>query len=284
MTATSSSRQVPSPAATAVTGTVTSADGTSIGYTRAGSGPALILVDGALNDRALGGPNPRLAAALAGQFTVFTYDRRGRGHSGDTPPYAAGREIEDLQALITAAGGTAAVYGISSGGALALEAANRLTSITRHALFEVPFVTDGSRPPIPDRFADTLADLAANGRRAEAVRYFFTAGIGLPKIMVAAMRLMPAWPKLTRLAHTLPYDAQLINWAGAGTPLPAGRWPGVTVPVLVVAGGKSPAWMRHSMRALADRLPTAQHRVLDGQTHLVKPAALAPVLSEFLSA
>ncbi|HEV2254305.1 MAG TPA: alpha/beta hydrolase [Streptosporangiaceae bacterium] len=266
-----------------MTGTVTSADGTPIGYTRAGSGPVVILVDGALNDRALNGPNPRLAAVLAAGLTVYTYDRRGRGHSGDTLPYAVEREIEDLEALITAAGGTAAVYGISSGGALALEASNRLRSISRLAVYEVPFVTDGSRPPIPDEFAGNLASLAEDGRRAEAVRYFFTAGIGLPRIFVAVMRLMPAWSKLTGLAHTLPYDARLIGQGGAGRPLPPGRWAGVTIPVLVLAGGKSPAWMRTAMHSLAAVLPTAEHRVLEGQTHLVKPAALAPVLAEFFS-
>lgn len=284
MSTTSASHRGPSAPAAAVTGSGTSADGTPIGYTRAGSGAPLILVDGALNDRALNGPNPRLAAVLAAGFTVYTYDRRGRGHSGDTPPYGVEREIEDLEALITAAGGSAAVYGISSGGALALEAANRLPSISRLALYEVPFVTDNSRPPIPDGFAGHLSDLTGSGRRAEAVRYFFTAGVGLRKIMVALMRLLPAWSKLTGLAHTLPYDAQLIEQAGTGRPLPAGRWPGVNVPVLVLAGGKSPAWIRNSMRALADALPTAEHRVLEGQTHIVKPAALAPVLTEFFSA
>jgi pimeloyl-ACP methyl ester carboxylesterase len=262
-------------------GTVTSRDGTSIAYSRTGAGEPVVLVDGALNDRALNGPNPRLAKALAGQFTVFTYDRRGRGDSGNTPPYAVEREIEDLDAVIGAAGGSAHVYGISSGGALALAAATQLSSIQRLALYELPFVTDGSRKPVPDDFAEHLEELTANGRQAEALRYFFTAGVALPGAMVALMRLMPAWSKLKVLAPSLPYDAQVIKGTGSGVPLPADRWSGATVPTLVMAGSKSPAWMQNSMRALAEVLPNATHRTLERQTHIVKPAALAPVLAEF---
>jgi pimeloyl-ACP methyl ester carboxylesterase len=261
--------------------TVVSRDGTSIAYSRAGAGEPMVLVDGALNDRALRGPNPRLAAVLASQFTVFTYDRRGRGESGDTPPYAIEREIEDLEAVIATAGGSAYVYGISSGGALALEAAARLSSIRRLALYELPFVTDASRNPVPDDFAAQLGDLAAQGRQADALRYFFTAGVALPPAMVALMRLMPAWSKLKSRAHTLPYDAQIISGTGSGGPLPADRWSSATVPTLVLAGGKSPAWMQNAMRALADVLPRATYRTLERQTHIVKPKALAPVLSEF---
>jgi pimeloyl-ACP methyl ester carboxylesterase len=263
------------------TATVISADGTVIAYSRVGAGEPVVLVDGALNDRATGGPNPRLARALASRFTVFTYDRRGRGESGDTAPYAIEREIEDLQAVIDAAGGSAFVYGISSGGALALEAAERLSSIRRLALFELPFVTDDSRAPIPRDFVARIDELVGSGRRADALRHFFTTGIGLPRIMVRLMRLLPAWSKLVALAHTLRYDVRLIGENGAGRPLPADRWANVTVPTLVIAGGKSPAWMQNAMRALAKTLPTAQHRTLDGQTHLVKPKALAPVLGEF---
>jgi pimeloyl-ACP methyl ester carboxylesterase len=267
------------------TDAVASPDDTQIAYTRAGSGDPLVLVDGALNDRSMpGGPNRKLAAALASEFTVFTYDRRGRGDSGNTPPYSVEREVEDLDAVINAAGGSAYVYGISSGGALALEAANRLSSIRRLALYELPFVTDQSRAAIPPDFATHLRGLAESGRRAQALRYFFTTGIGLPPAMVALMRLMPAWSKLKSLAHTLPYDAELIGDAGGGRPLPAERWTNATVPTLVIAGGKSPTWMRNAMRSLADVLPNAEHRELAGQTHLVKAKALAPVLSEFFHA
>jgi pimeloyl-ACP methyl ester carboxylesterase len=268
-------------AGSAQTGIVVSHDGTRIAYSRVGSGEPLVLVDGALNDRALNGPNPRLAKVLASQFTVFTYDRRGRGESGDTPPSTVEREVEDLQAILEAAGGTAYVYGISSGGVLALEAANRLSSIRRLALYELPFVSDDSRPPIPADFAAHLAELANTGRRAETLRYFFITGIGLPRVFVGAMRLLPAWSKLKALAHTLPYDAQLIGDAGSGGPLPARRWANVTAPTVVIAGTKSPAWMRNAMRALGEALPNAEHRELEGQTHIVKPKALAPVLREF---
>ncbi len=264
-----------------MTSTVLSADGTVIGYTRSGDGNPVVLVDGALNDRSFPGPNPKLAAALQSAFTVFTYDRRGRGESGDTAPYAIEREVEDLQAVIEAAGGSACVYGISSGAALALEAGERLTSITRLALYEVPFVTDNSRAPIPANFPSHLAQLAQDGRRSEALRYFFTVGVALPRVMVALMRLLPVWSKLKALAHTLPYDAQLIAGTGACKPLPADRWDNVTVPTLVMAGTKSPAWIRSSMRALADILPGAEFRALERQTHIVKPDALAPVLSEY---
>jgi pimeloyl-ACP methyl ester carboxylesterase len=263
------------------TGTVTSRDGTAIAYTGAGAGEPVVLVDGALNDRALNGPNPRLAKVLASQFTVFTYDRRGRGESADTQPYSVQREIEDLEAVIDAAGGSAYVYGISSGGALALEGATRLSSIRRLALYELPFVTDGSRKPVPDDFAAQLAELTRDGRQADALRYFFTAGVALPAAMVSLMRLLPAWAKLKKLAPSLPYDAQVIRGTGSGVPLPADRWSGLSCPTLVIAGGKSPAWMQNAMRDLADVLPNATHTTLERQTHIVKPKALAPVLGEF---
>lgn len=129
----------------------------------------------------------------------------------------------------------------------------------------------------------TLA-VARGGRRAEALRYFFTTGIGLPRIMVAMMRLMPAWSRLKALAHTLPYDAQLIGDAGAGRPIPAERWANVTVPTLVIAGGKSPAWIRNAMCSLAEVIPSAEHRELERQTHIVKAKALAPMLAAFFHA
>jgi pimeloyl-ACP methyl ester carboxylesterase len=267
-----------------MTSSVISADGTVIGYTRSGAGSPVVLVDGALNDRSFSGPNPKLAVALAPRFTVFTYDRRGRGESGDTPPYTVEREVEDLQAVIEAAGGSACVYGISSGGALALEAAARLSSVTRLALYELPFVTDDSRAPIPADFASHLAELAHDERRPEALRYFFTVGVGLPRMMVATMRLLPVWSKLKSLAHTLPYDAQIIAGTGAGRPLPTDRWVNVTAPTLVIAGSKSPAWIRNAMRELAEVLPDAEHRTLERQTHIVKAKVLAPVLTASFSA
>jgi pimeloyl-ACP methyl ester carboxylesterase len=269
------------PSVSSRSGTTVSADGTVIAYSQLGSGPPVVLVDGALNDRALNGPNPRLAKVLAEQFTVFTYDRRGRGESGDTSPYAIEREVEDLEAVIEAAGGSAFVYGISSGGALALEAARSLSSIGKLALFELPFVTDDSRAAIPSGWVEHLERLTSGGQPGAALGYFFTAGVALPRIFVLMMRLMPAWSKLKALAHTLPYDARLIADNGQGRPLQAARWANVTIPTLVIAGGKSPAWMQNAMGDLAAALPNAEHRTLERQSHIVKPAALAPVLDEF---
>jgi pimeloyl-ACP methyl ester carboxylesterase len=256
-----------------------SADGTPIAYGRTGDGPPLILVDGALCHRA-SGPNGPLAAELADRFCVVTYDRRGRGASGDNSPYAVEREIDDLDALIAEVGGAASVYGISSGAALALEAANRGSAIGRLALYEAPFVVDDSRAPIPDDYADELSRLVAEDRRADAVRYFMRRGVGLPAPMVALMRFMPAWSTLKSLAHTLPYDTALTVELQHGRPLPADRWSTLTVPTTAISGGKSPAWMQTAMRELAAAVPGAEHRTLEGQTHIVDPRALAPVLAE----
>jgi pimeloyl-ACP methyl ester carboxylesterase len=260
-------------------GTVTSSDGTAIAYDRSGEGPPVILVDGALCYRAMG-PNAPLAALLAERFTVFTYDRRGRGDSGDTAPYAVEREVDDLAALIDEAGGSACVYGISSGAALALEAAHRGLPIDRLVAYEAPFIVDDSRAPIPAGYAAELDALLAAGRRGDAVRLFMRQ-VGLPRILVALMRLMPAWGKLKGVAHTLPYDAATLRGLQAGEPLPADRFSAVTTPTLALVGGKSPAWLHHGMRALAEVLPNAQLRVLEGQTHMVKAKALAPVLVDF---
>jgi pimeloyl-ACP methyl ester carboxylesterase len=260
----------------------TAADGTRIAYETTGTGPPLILVDGALCYRA-SGPSRPLAEALADRFTVLTYDRRGRGESGGTAPFTIEQEVADLAALIEAAGGEALLYGISSGAALALEAADRGLPITKLAVYEAPFIVDGTREPVPGNYAAEMDRLLAAGKRGDAVRWFMRRGVGLPGFVVGMMRLMPAWPKLKGVAHTLPADVALTVDHQQGTPLPAGRWQGVTIPTLVVAGGKSDEWMRNGMRALADVLPKAEHRTLDGQTHLVKPAALAPVLTGFLS-
>ncbi len=265
-----------------MSGNVRSKDGTEVAYTRDGAGAPLILVDGALCHRAMG-PNTKLASHFRSRFTVFTYDRRGRGESGDRAPYGVEREIEDLEAVIQAAGGSACVFGISSGGALALEAANRLSSIERLALYELPYVVDDTRRPIPSNWAAHLAEMAATDQRADAVRYFMRDCVGVPRPVVGLMRFMPAWPKLKAVAHTLPYDARIVGDLGRGAPLPAERWTGVTVPALVVAGGRSPASMQNAMRALAEVLPSARYQTLAGQTHVVKPGRLAPVLTEFFT-
>jgi alpha-beta hydrolase superfamily lysophospholipase len=260
---------------------VVSRDGTAIAFTRSGEGPPVILVDGALCYRA-SGPSGPLAARLSGRFTVYSYDRRGRDGSGDTLPYAVEREVEDIEALVKEAGGSAYVYGISSGAALALEAAARLTGIRKLALYEAPFIVDDTHPPRPEDYLARMDELVAAGRRGDAVRMFLRT-VGVPAFGLMIMRLMPVWRKLTAVAHTLPYDLRVLGDTGSGRPLPADRWATATVPTLVMDGGKSPAWMRNAMRALADVLPDARYRTLPGQTHLLKPQALVPVLREFFT-
>ncbi|MCR2807366.1 alpha/beta fold hydrolase [Paenibacillus soyae] len=259
---------------------VQSKDGTSIAFTRRGEGPALILVDGALCYRE-SGPNEPLAEQLAPQFTVYTYDRRGRGESDQAGPYAIEREVEDIAALIGEAGGSAFLYGISSGAALALEAASRLPSVRMLALYEAPFVVEGSRPPVRDDYAAVMNRLLAAGKRGAAVKHFMRRGVGLPAFAVAIMPMMPAWKKLKAVAHTLPHDTMLTADYQRGKPLPAGQWSGAAVPTLVVYGGKSPAWLQAGMKSLAGVLPNAGLRMLEGETHIVKPGALAPVLASF---
>jgi pimeloyl-ACP methyl ester carboxylesterase len=258
--------------------TVISKDGTPIAFERSGSGPALILVDGALCYRAFG-PMPQLAALLARHFTVFTYDRRGRGESGHTAPFAVEREVEDIAALLQEAGGAACVYGISSGAALALEAANRIPGIRKLALYEAPFIVDGSRPPVISTW-DEIDQAVAADRRADALKHFMKM-VGMPAIVIALMRVMPAWSKLKAVAHTLPHDGAVMRRHMRGEPLPAGQWSGISVPTLSVAGGKSPQWMRNAMQAVAGVLRSARYHTLEGQNHMVKPKAIAPVLVEF---
>ena len=261
-----------------MTSTVVSKDGTTIAYDRRGDGPALVLVDGALCGRAQG-PMPELAEELASRFTVYNYDRRGRGESGDADSYAVDREIEDLAAVIEAAGGSAYVYGSSSGAALALRAAAAGVAIEKLVAFEPPFVVDDSRKPVP---ATWVEDLESRGP-ADAVKYFMTKVIGLPGPCVAMMRLMPAWKHLKAMAPTLPYDARVVGANVAGRPLDAAQWAGIESPVLTVYGGKSPAWMKTSVRAVADAVPGADCHEVPGQTHLIKTAAIAPVLTGFFT-
>ncbi len=238
----------------------------------------MILVDGALCHRGVG-ENGKLAELLAQHFTVFTYDRRGRGDSSDTAPYAVEREVEDIAALLDEAGGAAFVWGISSGAVLALEAANRLSGITKLVLYEAPFIVDDSRSTTEEDWV-RIGEAVAADRRSDAVRFFLKA-VGVPGFVIAVMRLMPVWSKLKAVAHTLPYDGAIVRDNQRGKPLPVSRWASVTVPALVMDGGKSPAWMRRANRSLATVLPTAQYRTLEGQTHMLKPKAHAPMLVEF---
>ena len=249
-----------------------------IAFERTGSGAPVILVDPALCDRGMG-QSRQLAKLLAPHFTVFIYDRRGRGGSGDTAPYAVAREVEDIAALVSEAGGSAYLWGMSSGAVLALEAASRLSGVRKLALYEAPFIVDESGPTTEDQWIRIGEEIEA-GRRGAAVRLFMRM-VGVPGFFIALMRLSPLWPKLTALAHTLPYDGVIVLDYQKGRPLPAHRWAPVTVPTLVIDGGKSPQWMRNGNRALSLVLPSAQYRTLDGQTHMLKPKVHAPTLVEF---
>ena len=258
--------------------TVFSKDGTAIAFNRIGHGAPVILVDAALCYRGMG-QSGRLAELLAPHFTVFTYDRRGRGESGDTAPYAVEREVEDIAALLTEAGGSAYLWGMSSGAVLALEASSRLSGITKLALYEAPFIVDDSRSTTENQWVG-IGEAVAAHRRGAAVRLFLQA-VGVPGFFIALMRLSPIWPKLKAIAHTLPYDGALVQDNQRGRPLSAERWASATLPTMVMDGGKSPQWMRHGNRALALVLPTAHYRTLDGQTHMLKPKAHAPTLVAF---
>jgi pimeloyl-ACP methyl ester carboxylesterase len=226
--------------------------------------------------------NASLADLLAEQFTVYNYDRRGRGDSTDTSPYAVEREIEDIAALLEEAGGSAYVYGISSGGVLALEAARRLPSITKLAMYEPPFIVDNSRPPRPDDYVQQLDKMTAEGRPGDAVAYFMTEAAGVPAEFVAGMRGQPFWSALEAIAHTIAYDGRVMGNTMSGKPLPA-EWGAITTSTLVVDGGNNPTF-HTGAQALADLLPNAQHRTLGGQEHNVDPQAIAPVLIAYFAA
>ncbi len=257
---------------------VLSKDGTTITYDQVGTGPAIIVVGGVLGDRSQQAP---LAALLAEHFTVFNYDRRGHGESGDTPPYAVEREIEDLDAVIDAAGGAACVYGTSGLGMLSLEAAARGLGpkIKKLAVWEPPYFVDNSRPPLPHDYLEQLTSLLREGRRGDMVELWMTAAVGMPAEFVAPMRQMPFWPAQEALAHTLIYDAIMTG----DFSLPTERVASVTVPTLVIDGGETP-WLSHAAQAVAAALPHAQRRTLKGQPHNVDPAAIAPMLAEFFKA
>jgi len=262
--------------------TVSSKDGTSIAYDRIGKGPALVLVTGAFGYRKFPG-QVELANQLSERFTVYNYDRRGRGDSGDTLPYAVDREIEDLQAIIGAAGGSAYVWGLSSGAVLALQAAANGLNITKLALHEPPFVVDAADRPAPKEFKMHVTGLIADNRRAEAIKYFMTKGMGAPSFVVALMRMMPGvWARLIAVAHTLPYDASMLDGYMEGKSLPSEKWRTVTMPTLVLEGTESPAGLRHGAQELSRVLPNARLLSRKGLGHTKKLDA--PLISKELSA
>jgi len=262
--------------------TVTSQDGTRIAFDKVGSGPAVILVNGATAYRAFDPFMTQLAELLSGHFTVYNYDRRGRGDSGDNKPFAKEREIEDLQALIEDAGGEAMVFGISSGGALSLDAAAVTPGITRLVIYQLMIIVDDGRKPVPSDYAAHLMKLANEEKREEAVEYFLTEAIGIPAEYVGGAKQDQAnWSAMMGVAHTIAYDAAFVGNLMQGKQLSADRWAKVTVPVLVVDGGASDAWVHRGADALASVLPYASRQTLEGQTHQVDPKMLAPIISEF---
>ena len=263
--------------------TVTSKDGTRIAYDRVGSGPPVILVGGALSYRKFK-KMEELAGLLADRCTVINYDRRGRGDSTEVKPFALAREIEDLAALIEAEGGSASLWGWSSGGALALRAAGAGVGVERVAVYEVPFmVTPDAKRPTRD-YGQRLDRLVAAGDRSGAVRHFMRNAIGIPAPFVALMRPTPMWKRLAATAHTLPYDwAALGEHTMYGAPLDPEEWASVTAPALVAYGSRSPAVLQEGSRALAGVLPSAELRELEGVSHNLKMPALAPLLADFFT-
>lgn len=254
--------------------TAISADGTKIAFDQTGEGPPIILVVGAFNDRSTGEP---LAKALESKFTVFNYDRRGRGASGDTPPYRVDREVEDLEALIREAGGAASVFGYSSGGTLALDAAARGLNITKLALYEAPFMVGDAVPRPPKDLAAQLAKLIAAGRRGDAVELFQTKLVGIPVEVVSQLRHAPFRPAMEATAHTLVYEATIVG----DLTLPTAKLRSIKAPTLAVYGGESPAFMGGGAEAVAEAVPNGRVRRLDAQNHDIVPSALAPVLLDF---
>jgi pimeloyl-ACP methyl ester carboxylesterase len=256
--------------------TVTSRDGTTIAYDRIGQGPPVVLVCGGSVDRT---SNAGLAQHLAADFTVLNYDRRGRGGSGDTLPYAIECEVEDIEAVIDAAGGSACLWGSSSGAVLALIAAGSDVPVTKLALWEPPFVPD-ELPRPPEDQVSQYETMIAEGRRGDAVEYFMTKVIGMPSEVVAGARTQPWWAATEALAHTLAYDARIMG----DYRVPHDRAASVKVPTMVIAGGADFPWMRQTAQTLAAALPDGEVRILEGQGHDVDPGVLAPVLSEFFKA
>ncbi|MEU0335533.1 alpha/beta hydrolase [Streptomyces sp. NPDC006193] len=254
----------------------TSRDGTSLAYQVGGHGPTVILVSGAMST---GGTLAPLAHRLADRCTTVVYDRRGRGESGDTEPYEVAREVEDLAALLDAVGGDAALFGVSSGGALVLRAAASGLPVSRAAVYEVPFADHleggAAREAV---YKQQLAAALAQGRRGDAVELFLRL-TGLGEEMIQRARQSPMWAGLEAVAPSLAHDDAVM---GDGL-LPRSLLAGIAVPVLSVAGGASPEWMRAASREIAETVPQGTHRVLEGQTHMVEPDVLGPVLAEFFA-
>jgi pimeloyl-ACP methyl ester carboxylesterase len=258
---------------------VASADGTRIAYERLGEGPPVIVVGGATCDSGVMRP---LAEQLAARFTVINYDRRGRGESGDTAPYAIERELEDLDALVGAAGGAAAAYGHSSGAALVLHAAAQAVPLTRAVLHDPPFTEDDEEQRREAReYGERLRATLDAGRRADAVAMFMEV-VGTPPEVVEEMRNDPSWSRFEALAPTLAYDSELMGDVSRGGTVPEDVAARVGIPTLVLCGGADYPWMLDTSRRLAAALPDGQIGLLEGHGHVVPPEVLVPVLADFL--
>ncbi|MES9525375.1 alpha/beta fold hydrolase [Streptomyces capoamus] len=254
----------------------TSRDGTCLAYHVTGQGPTVILVSGAMST---GGTLLPLAERLAERCTAVVYDRRGRGESGDTPPYAVDREVEDLAALLEAVGGDAALFGVSSGGALVLRAVADGLPVRRAAVYEVPYadhLAGGAEQEAV--YKEQLNTALAEGRRGDAVELFLRL-TGLGEEMIQRARQSPMWAGMEAVAPSLAHDDAVM---GDGL-LPRDRLAAVRVPVLAVAGGASPEWMHRASQAVAEAVPQGRYRLLPGQTHMVEPEVLGPVLAEYVA-
>ncbi len=260
---------------------VISKDGTKISYEKQGAGPALIRVAAAAADHT---DAEQLAAGFAGQFTVYNYDRRGRGGSNEASPYAVDREVEDIQALIEEAGGSAFLFGSSSGAVLALEAASKLGNVVNKLfLYEPPFIVDDSRPAVSPEYVDHLNRLLAENDQSGAVEYFMTEAVGVPGEYIGFMKADPSWENMALIVHTLVYDGLIMDSTQSGQPLPADRWK-VNIPVSVTSGENSPPFLHEASKALVGLLEQGEYRTLAGQDHsavMMAPEVLAGEISRY---
>ncbi|WP_240231425.1 alpha/beta fold hydrolase [Devosia lacusdianchii] len=260
--------------------TVTSRDGTIIGYDRKGAGPAIILVAGATQYRDVDTTvTPALAELLSARFTVINYDRRGRGESGDTAPYAVAREIEDIASLIDLAGGRAGLFGMSSGAVLALEAGVALAGkVSGVVMYEPPIDPEQSSATAWREHAEMVA-LAEQGD-GDGMMVAFMSGVGMPPEAVEGFRQSPAWPAYAAIGLTIEHDYRVMAEATDGDRHPA-RWRDATIPVLILDGSESYPFMRHGADWVAAGLPNATRRTLAGQSHEYDYKVVGPVLAEF---
>ena len=267
-----------------VSAAAVSADGTVIAFTAWGEGEPLIIIDGATAYPAINPTNEEMGRLLSDEFRTYAYDRRGRGQSTDTAPYAVEREIEDLAAVIEVAGAPATVFGWSSGAVLALDAAAAGLPITRLALFEPPFVVDDSRPPLPADYVERLDAAVAGGRPADAVELFMTASVGMPAEAVDGIRQIDFWRVVEAVAPTIAYDGRIMGTTMSGGPLPRQRWAAVAVPTLVMHGTGTFPFIIAGTRALAGLLPTATLQAVKGEQHSAPAGVLASALRDFARA